>query len=266
MPTVSDVVRSRTNVHEMLSWRIGTILAVDTTARKLTVQFGGAMPGQGTPGVDYIDGLNPAVNKKVHCLCTETHGILAIGMTGSSTPSLLMAEPATMGLLAASAEETSAPDSPVNSPAAITSSAESDPQYSGTLISGSGGQQFIAGPVRQGEEVIGVWNIPNLAQIIVDAMAAGLVTQMDIELILVLRGPRARLVLLEDRDGSPDITLPPVRSVRLSPGVPTLIPLPLGWLEPLATGQALVGVMADKMTFPAEFDPKATVYLSVQTV
>lgn len=253
MSRIADVVRSMDNQHGQVTWRVGTIMSF--SGRKCRVQFGGAPPGVGSNGVDYVDGFVPEVGKKVHCLCDETRGMLIVGSTGSASPMLLMAdEGEAEGAPMARIREASEPTETVNS-------AESDPEYSGTLTSG----QFIQGFVRQAEEMIGVWHIQNITQVIADSLSAGIIVRMEMELTLVSGGPRARLVLLENKNGVPAISAPPVRSERLPMDVPTRIPMPLGWPEALMTGQALIGVAGDKMIFPAAFDPKATVYITVQT-
>jgi hypothetical protein len=258
MPTMAEVVRSMQNRHDEVSWRIGVVLAVDTTKKKLTVQFGGATPGNGTPGVDYIEQIAPTVGKKVHCICTETHGMLAFGTTGSAPP---LALPMMSAFAAFSASPEPESEESVVVADTMTTACSSDLQYSGTLV----GSDFIPGPVRQAENVIGVWRMQDLGQVITDSMAAGVVTSLEIELTMFSGGPRARLVLLENNGGVPAVNAPPVRSPRLTIDVPTLVAIPLGWLEPLASGQALIGVLADTFTLPADFDAHAIVQVTAQT-
>lgn len=246
MPTVAQVVVPLTNTHDMLRWRIGIVTAVDTVNRKLSVLFTGATNSIGTPRVDYVTSYTPAVGHKVHALSSERSGTIVLGTTG--TPPVVPRATPTASAPAA------APD------------ACSDPAGTGTYVQLRGGPaSYRPDLVAQGPGFLGVWTMPGLATAIQEARALGLIVSMEIELTMRHGGPRAVLTLV--RAGSDPLPAEDVyRSNRLVLGNATRIPLPLGWLTPLAAGVCMIGLSNGDAVPQAGFDADACVYLTVETV
>jgi len=244
MKTLVEVVKPLLNEHGTVHWKVGIVLAIDAPNHNLTVQFVGAAAGAGTPNVGYVDSYTPHVNDIVHAMSSEERGILVLGSTGSAPPAV-MAASALM-------------DEPV--PPDVTS----DPMRSGTFT--SGGSQFSPREMRQGPGYLGVWAFDNLATVIQDAQAVGIITSLEIELILYSGGPGAVLALIGDRGGRPNVALPEYWTPALVPGVPTRIAVPIGWLSPLAGGSTTIGLSNKPLVPEALLDPVASLYVTVQPV
>jgi hypothetical protein len=244
MPTVALVVRPQENRHDELRWWVGTVTAIDDVAHELTVSFAGDTGTGGTPNVDYVDSYVPILGAKVHAISNENRGMLVIGSTGMA------------------AFPPPPPDDPLP-PAAPD--ARADSEHTGTYVRiPHGPSGFNPTLVAQGEGLLGVWDMPDLAAAIHSARELGLITRMEIEVTLIHGGPRAILTLV--RAVSP-IGLGFVhRSRTLAVGVPTRVPLPMGWIDLLASGGCMIGLISGSMVPLTGFETTASVYLTVETV
>jgi len=247
MKRVSQVVRPRINEHGEVHWKVGIVLSIDGPF-SITVQFVGAASGSGTPGCNYVDSYTPVVNDIVHAITAETRGILVLGSTGQASP----VAAARVALL----------DEPVGEPDAVA-----DPVNSGTFITHKNQpNEFTSNWVGQGKNQLGVWAFPDLAAAIQNARNGGLIARIEIELTLLQDGPRAALVLIKNNNGSPWMVNSVKWSDTLAVGVPTLVPLPLGWLDDLGNGLATIG-LSNKSTLPsAMFATAASIYITVEAL
>jgi hypothetical protein len=118
--------------------------------------------------------------------------------------------------------------------------------------------------VRQGQGHLGMWSMTGVDAAIRTAHTAGVIVRFEIELTMVSAGVRAVLVLITDVDGKPVVSAPEHRSVRLEQGVPTRVPLPIGWLDALEAGRSVIGLTDSDMVQVTEFDLSASVYLTVE--
>ena len=147
MASVAEVVTPLTNAHNNLYWMVGIVTAVNTSTRKLSVQFRGAGAGASTPGVDYVTSYAPTVGDKVHAISAEERGILVIGTTGPS--------PAGGGALLAAPMAARM--------AAVSPDACAVPEGTGTHVRmGTAADGFRDALVAQGPGLLGVWWMPDL--------------------------------------------------------------------------------------------------------
>lgn len=250
MATIAEVTRPQQNRHDELRWWVGTITAIDTARHELTVSFVGST-GAGTPYVDYVDSYAPVVGAKVHAISNETRGMLVIGSTGTGAAAQGFQAP--MMAPEASPDAMTAPD------------ACAVPEHTGTYVQiRNGPSGFNPTLVAQGEGLLGVWGMPDLSAALQSARELGLVTRMEIEITLTHGGPRAILTLV--RAVNP-IGLGFVhRSQTLVIGEPTRVALPLGWLDPLADGSCMIGLISGSVVPLGGFGTTACVYLTVETV
>lgn len=250
MVTVSEVVRPQQNRHDELRWWVGIITAIDTVKHELTVNFVGST-GAGTPYVDYIDTYTPVMGAKVHAISNENRGMLVIGSTG---------KPAA-GLLAAPAGRMATTEAPVVEPDACAV-----PERTGTYVQiPNGPTGFNSTLVAQGSGLLGVWDMPDLASAIQSARELGLIVRVEVEITLTHGGPRAILSLV--RVITPPIALGFVqRSPTLTVGEPTRVALPMGWLDPLADGSCMIGLISGNMVPLGGFETNACVYLTVEPI
>ena len=247
MPTIAQVVRPLENRHDELRWWVGTITAINTTTHKLTVAFAGNT-STGTPYVDYVDSYTPVVGAKVHAISNENRGMLVIGSTGKPPAQVLMA-----GRMAAMEATVPDPD------------ACAVPEHTGTYVQiPNGPSGFNPTLVAQGDGLLGVWNMPGLAAAIQSARELGLLVSAEIEITLTHGGPRAIMTLV--RAVNP-IGLGFVhRSQTLTIGEPTRVALPLGWLDPLADGSCMIGLISGNIVPLGGFETSACVYLTVEPI
>jgi len=246
MPTVAQVVTPLANAHNSLYWMVGIVSAVNTTTRKLSVQFRGQSGSASTPGVDYVMSYSPAVGDKVHAISAEERGILVLGTTGPS-PAQMMAP---MAMRAAAAP----PD------------ACAVPEGTGTHVRlGNEADGFRSALVAQGLGLLGVWTMPDLANAIQAANALGLVVGMEIELTLLHGATYAMLTLVTDSP-NPQAVGTPYLSRTLTVNEPTRVRLPLGWLDALGDGLCMIGLSNADRAPQAGFSVDACVYLTVETV
>lgn len=243
MVTVAQVVRPQQNRHDELRWWVGTITAINTTTHKLTVTFPGNT-STGTPYVDYIDGYAPVVGAKVHVISNENRGMLVIGSTGKPAAGLLMAPAGRMDTV-------------------VEPDACAVPERTGTYVQVPNGPSgFNPTVVAQGDGLLGVWNMPDLASAIQSARELGLVVGIEIEITMTHGGPRAILVLVR--------AVNPIgfgfvqRSPTLTIGEPTRVALPMGWLDSLADGSCMIGLISGNMVPLSGFETAACVYLTVE--
>jgi hypothetical protein len=243
MKRVSQVVRPKYNEHGEVHWKVGIVKSIEGP-NSITVQFVGADAGAGTPNCNYVDGFAPTVGDIVHAITAETRGILIIGSTGQGTPVMaarVMDEPAP------------GPD------------ATSDPVKSGTFITHQNQpNEFTNNWVGQGKGQLGVWAFTGLATAIQNARTGGLIARIEIELTLLSEGPRAALVLIKNNSGEPWMVETVRWSDSLEVGVPTLVALPIGWLDDLGYGLATIGLSNKSTLNPGMFATAASIYITVE--
>lgn len=245
MKTLQEVVKPLVNEHGDMHWNVGVVLAI-TPPHSLTVQFPGAAAGAGTTGCGYLDSYVPQVGHIVHAITSETRGVLVLGSTGMATTD----------------DPPPGPPEPPEAPDAV-----SDPARCGTFRTIMDGRvSFVAGRVIQGPGYMGVWGFDGLASAISVARNAGLIVSVDAEITLLHGGPEIALSLVSNSDGNPAISWPVRRDGPLELGIPTRVALPLGWLDELESGVAVIGVSNTSSVPLAAFDTSMGIYLTVQTV